>query len=40
MKRVLWDVDTQQERVDAVTKVWRERGVEFARADYVAQTLD
>jgi nicotinamidase-related amidase len=28
-----------QERVEAVTKVWRERGVEFARADDVAQTF-
>jgi nicotinamidase/pyrazinamidase len=27
------------ERVEAVTKVWRERGVEFTRADDVAQTL-
>ena len=28
-----------EERVEAVTKVWRERGVEFAGADDVAQTF-
>jgi nicotinamidase/pyrazinamidase len=28
-----------EERVEAVTKVWRERGVEFARADAVVRTF-
>ena len=28
-----------EERVEAVTKVWRERGVEFANADDVVRTF-